>query len=79
MNIDKFGKAGGPCVYVRVSSDPADIGRAGKPVIRVDIEDIFKCQSYAKDVPGCRMDETLGLACGAGRLQGIEKWIDEDE
>ena len=79
MNIDEFGKAGGSCLYVRVSSDPANISRASKPVIRVDIEDIFNCQSYAKDVPGCRMDETLGLACGAGRLKGFEKWIDEDE
>ena len=72
MNIDKFGGAGGPCMYVRVSGDPTDIGRAGKPVIRVDIEDIFNCQSYAKEVPACGMYETLGLACGTGRLQGVE-------
>ena len=79
MNMDEFGKAGGPCMYVRVSGDPADIGGTGKLVIRVDIEDIFDCQSYAKEVPACRMYETLGLACGAGRLQGIENWIDEGE
>ena len=71
MNIDKFGRAGGS-MYVRVSGDPTDIGGAGKLVIRVDIEDIFNCQSYAKEVPACRMYETLGFARGAGRLQGVE-------
>jgi hypothetical protein len=57
-------------MYVRVSGDPADIGGTGKLVIRVDIEDIFNSQGYAKEVPSRRMYETLGLACGAGRLQG---------
>jgi len=73
MNIDKFGKAGGPCMYVRVSGDTTDIGHAGKLVARVDIEDIFNCQSYAKEVPACRMYKTLELAYGVGQLQGVEK------
>ncbi len=54
---------------VRVSSDPADISHAGKPVIRMDIEDIFVGQGYAEQVPGRRMYDTFRLARGARCLQ----------
>jgi hypothetical protein len=65
-------------MYVRVSSDPADIGDAGKLVIGVYIEDILNGQSCAEYVTGCRMYDTLGLASGAGRLRGVEKLVDMD-
>jgi hypothetical protein len=60
-----------------VSSDPADISHAGKPVIRMDIEDIFMRQGYAKQVPGRRMHDTFRLARRARRLQRIQKCADE--
>jgi len=72
MNVN-FGKRGGPRMYVRVSGDPADIGDAGEPIIGVEIEHILNGQSRAEYVTGCRMYDTLRLARGAGRLQGIQK------
>ena len=54
-----------------MSSDPADISHAGKPVIRMDVEDIFMRQGYAEQVSGRRMYDTFRLARRARRLQSI--------
>src|ERR1700677_2078211 len=54
---------------IRVSGDPTDIGHASKPVIRVEVENVFHGQGCTKQVSTCRVHDTLWLASRAGRLE----------
>ena len=63
-----MGEEGEARKYVRVSGDPTNIGHASKPVIRMEVEDVFHGQGCTKQISTCRVHHTLRLASRAGCL-----------
>ena len=56
------GEKGKTQKYVRVSGDPTNIGHASKPVIRVEVEDVFYGQGCTEQVSTCRVHDALWFA-----------------
>lgn len=54
---------------VGVAGNPADVGHAGEAVFRMDIENVLDGEGGAEEVAASGVDDTLGLAGGAGSLK----------
>ena len=52
-----------------MTSDPTDIGHAGKLVIGVNIEHIFYRQCSAEKIAASCVHDTFGFSGGAGGLR----------
>jgi hypothetical protein len=53
---------------LRVTSDPTDVGHAGKLVIRMDIKDVFNSKSSTEEITASRVHDTFRFASGTGSL-----------
>lgn len=47
---------------------PTDVGHASKFISGMDVEDVLDCERCAEKVSAGGVDDTLGLASGAGSL-----------